>query len=96
MSAEVAPFTAVGGIAGVAGASMVSWWYAIDAGWTGSGSVLVVSQAPILVAALASAASVLVGSLENQQTSGRCRAEDEGALPRGPPLTCTSGGPYRT
>lgn len=56
--------TLVGGVAvlaGAVGAAVVTWWYAIDAGWTGTGSVLVAGQASILVAALVSGAAVLVG-----------------------------------
>lgn len=40
---------------------MLTYWYSMDMGWTGSGSVLVVPRSPIAAGALMSAAAVLVG-----------------------------------
>lgn len=48
-------------LAGAAGLATLTYWYGIDMGWTGSGSVLVVPRSPIAAGALMSAAAVLVG-----------------------------------
>jgi hypothetical protein len=48
-------------LAGMAGLATLTYWYGTDMGWTGSGSVLIVSRTPIVLAALVSVTAVLVG-----------------------------------
>jgi hypothetical protein len=48
-------------LAGVVGLATITYWYGLDMGWTGSGSVLVVPRSPIAAGALMSVAAVLVG-----------------------------------
>jgi hypothetical protein len=73
-SAEKRPgvFVAVGGavmVVGVVGFATIGYWYATDMGWTGYGSILVVSKMPIVfdlavaaVCAMAGASMILVRS----------------------------------
>jgi hypothetical protein len=50
-------------VAGLAGLGAIGVWYALDMGWTGSGSTIVDSRAPIVAAALVPATAVLLGVL---------------------------------
>jgi hypothetical protein len=47
--------------AGLIGLATIAWWYGADMGWTGSGSVLVVSRAPVVLGVLMSITAVLLG-----------------------------------
>jgi hypothetical protein len=48
-------------VAGLVGLGTIGVWYALDMGWTGSGSTIVDSRAPIAAGALFSAAAVVLG-----------------------------------
>jgi hypothetical protein len=48
-------------LAGLAALGTIGYWYAVDMGWTGSGSTIVESRAPIISAALVPAALTLFG-----------------------------------
>lgn len=48
-------------LGGVTGLSVIGYWYTADTGWTGSGSTIVGSRAPIVAAALVGGASLLFG-----------------------------------
>jgi hypothetical protein len=48
-------------LAELIGLGVIAYWYTADMGWTGSGSTIVDSRAPIAAAALVPAASLLFG-----------------------------------
>jgi hypothetical protein len=50
-------------VAGLVGLVTIGAWYALDMGWTGSGSTIVDSRRPIVAAALVPVAAMVLGAL---------------------------------